>query len=89
MLYSVRMDRFSGLVSKLEVVEMATHTRTHMSWVPGIVLRDCPLITRRGETTREGGGASEVLPLQNGGGGAGGKRFNHAEEGTQQVLRYF
>ena len=43
------------------------------------MLRDWSLITeRRGATKQEGGGASEVLPLQRGGGR---KSFIHAEGG--------
>ena len=52
------------------------------------MIRDSLLITVRGATKREGGGASEVLPLQKGGGG---KRFSHAEGGggAQKGLGYF
>ena len=49
------------------------------------MIRDWSLITGRGATKREGGGAREVLPLRKGGGG---KSFSHAEGGAQKVLGY-
>ena len=45
-----------------------------------LIIRDWSLITgREGATKQEGGGACEVLPLRNGGGGE--ISFSHAEGG--------
>ena len=57
---------------------------TFMSNTFQITIRDWSLITGRGglQNGRGGEGASEVLPLQKG----GGKSFSHAEGVAQKVL---
>ena len=61
-------------------LEMYVHEDSYMTRNS---LRDWSLITGRGATKREGGGACEVLPLRKGGCE---KSFTHAEGGRAQKV---